>query len=612
MITTTGKSIIAKYLIDQAPSYASYIAVGCGLNPETTSYTINNRALSGTSMILTTTANHSILEGDRVFISGLGPLFDGSRIVASVTSNTITITTTAIPATTAIVHSTPSAGFATATTGTTAHGLSVGDVITITATTEFNNTDIVISATTSTTFTFPDASTTNGADVAGTVSIDAPHSGTVNLDFSVKQNLDFEMFRVPIISRSYGIDENGVSQIIFSGELPTQERYYMTEAGVFSAGSNPIAVASDSRMLHTFSSIENWEYHDSIGTAAIVSPSNGIAPAATYGGTSYPISAVISPNLDAPLASGVIPRSFLIDNTDGIFSSIDRTALQHREQPRMLKNSIAVFGNMSSINRAATTWTATDQPHIHLTNQTYPMDINSSSDEMVLAFSIIKRYAGDSDPTNVYIMVEFSSEENDANQAYAKMQIELSSTDFSTNNGYYYFVKRKTLSDLLKSSNFTWENVKIAKVYTQAVPATRSISNKALTGNVATITTSAAHYVAVGDTITVAGVDATFNGTYTVTAINESARTISYSKTATNVGTTAVSPAGTLTRDGQSIFIALDGLRFENNFDMDANPLYGMTAYSPIKNIDGEPALKDVNSKNLIDIKINLGLTAGA
>jgi hypothetical protein len=59
------------------------------------------------------------------------------------------------------------------------------------------------------------------------------------------------------------------------------------------------------------------------------------------------------------------------------------------------------------------------------------------------------------------------------------------------------------------------------------------------------------------------------------------------------------------------MFIALDGLRFENNFDMNANPLYGMTAYSPIRDADIKPALKDVNSKNLIDVKLNLGLNAG-
>ena len=33
MITNTGKNILAKYLIGQAPAYASYIAIGCGANP---------------------------------------------------------------------------------------------------------------------------------------------------------------------------------------------------------------------------------------------------------------------------------------------------------------------------------------------------------------------------------------------------------------------------------------------------------------------------------------------------------------------------------------------------------------------------------------------------
>ena len=601
MITTTGKSIIAKYLIDQAPSYAAYIAVGCGTNPKTSSFTVINKQLSTTNITLTTSAAHTLVAGDKVFVSGLGPLFDGARTVANVTSTTVLITTTALPNTTAIVHSTPAIGSARATTGTTPHGLSVGDVITITGTTEFNNTDVVVSAVTSTTFDFPDASTTNGADVAGVITIDAPDSGTITLDFSSKESLDFEMFRVPIISRSYSVDENGLSQIVFSAELPTQERYYMTEAGIFSAGSNPVAVASDSRTLYTFSSIENWEYHNSLGVDPIEAPSGGVAPAATYGGTAYGVSAVLRPDLDP---------AFLLDNTDGIFSTNFRLDLQHKEQPRMLKNSIILAGNMSNIDTGGATWTATGQPHIHLTNQTYPMDINSSSDEMLLAFSIIRRYAGDDNPTSVYIMVEFSSEENDETQAYAKMQIELSAADFASNGGYYYFVKRKTLADLLRSANFSWENVRIAKVYTEVLPTTRTITTKALTSNVATITTSAAHYVAVGDTVVVAlsTPDAVFDGSHTVTAVNETARTISYVKEASNVGSTGAS--GTLTRDGQSFFIALDGLRFENNFDMAANPLYGMTAYSPVKDSSNKPALKDTNSKNLIDLKINMAVGA--
>jgi hypothetical protein len=73
---------------------------------------------------------------------------------------------------------------------------------------------------------------------------------------------------------------------------------------------------------------------------------------------------------------------------------------------------------------------------------------------------------------------------------------------------------------------------------------TASVNNKALTSNVATLTTTAAHGFAVGMTVEVSGVDATFNGSYTITAVTST--TFSYAKTASNVTSTAVSPVGTV------------------------------------------------------------------
>ncbi len=61
---------------------------------------------------------------------------------------------------------------------------------------------------------------------------------------------------------------------------------------------------------------------------------------------------------------------------------------------------------------------------------------------------------------------------------------------------------------------------------------TATITNKALTSNVATLT-AANHGFAVGFQVEVSGVDATFNGTYTITAVTTN--TFSYAKTATNV-----------------------------------------------------------------------------
>jgi hypothetical protein len=76
-----------------------------------------------------------------------------------------------------------------------------------------------------------------------------------------------------------------------------------------------------------------------------------------------------------------------------------------------------------------------------------------------------------------------------------------------------------------------------------------SVSNKALTSNVATLTTSAVHGLAVDDQVWVEGVDATFNGKYTVTGV-PTTTTFTYAKTASNVSSTAVSPVGKVNKVG--------------------------------------------------------------
>ena len=76
----------------------------------------------------------------------------------------------------------------------------------------------------------------------------------------------------------------------------------------------------------------------------------------------------------------------------------------------------------------------------------------------------------------------------------------------------------------------------------QDVGTTFSITNKTLTSNVATLTTSVAHKFQYGQKITISGVDATFDGTYTITApvsYSTTATTFSYAKTAADVASQA-------------------------------------------------------------------------
>jgi hypothetical protein len=73
---------------------------------------------------------------------------------------------------------------------------------------------------------------------------------------------------------------------------------------------------------------------------------------------------------------------------------------------------------------------------------------------------------------------------------------------------------------------------------------TNTVTNKALTSNVATLTTGTAHSLAVGDIVVVGGVDATFNGTQVVASV-PTTTTFTFEKTNANVTSAAVSPAGT-------------------------------------------------------------------
>jgi hypothetical protein len=71
---------------------------------------------------------------------------------------------------------------------------------------------------------------------------------------------------------------------------------------------------------------------------------------------------------------------------------------------------------------------------------------------------------------------------------------------------------------------------------------TKAVSNKALTSNVATLTTSTTHGFAVNDIVVVSTVDATFNGTYVVKAV-PTTTTFTYDKVAANVTSTAIAGA---------------------------------------------------------------------
>jgi hypothetical protein len=74
----------------------------------------------------------------------------------------------------------------------------------------------------------------------------------------------------------------------------------------------------------------------------------------------------------------------------------------------------------------------------------------------------------------------------------------------------------------------------IGEYSTTVSTITKTVSNKALTSNVATLTTSTTHGFAVGDYVVVSSVDATFNGTYVIASV-PTTTTFTYAKTNANV-----------------------------------------------------------------------------
>lgn len=80
-----------------------------------------------------------------------------------------------------------------------------------------------------------------------------------------------------------------------------------------------------------------------------------------------------------------------------------------------------------------------------------------------------------------------------------------------------------------------WGETGLRPSYDVFIKFNFDIEHKSLTSNVASIVTKELSNIAVGDTITVSGIDSTFNGVHKVTGVVPSTKTIRYNKIATDV-----------------------------------------------------------------------------
>lgn len=275
-------------------------------------------------------------------------------------------------------------------------------------------------------------------------------------DYSAKSSLDFEMFRVPIISRGF-VNEDGIDKIVLTAELPTEERYEITEIGVFSAASNPVAGSFDSKTVYSFADTDSWLYQP-LGSAAI------------------DIESVYEP-LDGTTENGVINQTLNVFATNAdnrIFTQSDRVA--RNERCRFLNNIIAIVGNDSTLttNSLGHIEASPSSKYIRLNETSVDFTKNSPLDQLKLAFSVVsKSPSPNTVPDNVKILIEFLHTGTTGGQEYAKFEVNIDdagylagvSTDKRNLASNRYIVATKALKDLNKSDNFDWREVSVAKIY---------------------------------------------------------------------------------------------------------------------------------------------------
>ena len=279
-------------------------------------------------------------------------------------------------------------------------------------------------------------------------------------EYSLKKSLDFEMFRVPIISKGY-INENGLTKLVLTAELPTEERYEITEVGVFPAQSNPSAGSFDSKNFFLFNQNEGWKLQGSDEIPSVY------APLDTSGNNVITGEYIVN----GTLASTPI---FHTNADNRIFT--DDTRISRNERCRFFNNMIMVVGNSSTLSYSALQGvSAMSGSYIEKSGTSFSFSKNSPTDKIKLAFSLINK-DGEStaNPDNLKVLVKFFSSTNP--QEYASFAVDIDDETFSTEGNApeikdfsenRYFIVSKEIQNLYYTSGFNWSTADTARVYAQ-------------------------------------------------------------------------------------------------------------------------------------------------
>jgi len=460
MITSKGNQIISKYLLGQTPEYAAYLAVGVGATPLDFDE-FDNSLPSKKSMDF---------EAFRIPVLSKGLVSDTLTFDLTnweVLSNVVTITTSSN------------------------HGAKVGDEIEV---------DFV----------------TGNDSKEGLFTVTFVTQDTISYEQTISASA-----WVPNSSfNDYATVSYRRERIVFKGELPTNQRYEMTEIAVYPAANNTLAANYDSRIVAGFLTTEGWTYHDvspslveSDNTIPFVTTSiadtSGVIGSATF--------------LD-PVSASVADALFINSNNEAL-TFFER--LERYEPTRFYNRCLVVPGDMTSFSDDNMTLVG-KQRYIFTNSIRLDLNENSPDDVIKFALSVISSdLVAVTPPSKVRLRFEFLDSLSGDSAVATEL---LTSGDLSAGR---YKILSKQLKDFDLGTNFSWGRIDGIVIYAETLD---SLGN--------------------------------YDGSY----------------------------------------IAFDGIRVDN--ENTENPLYGMVAYSRLKNnfSEGYPILKAENSQGYIEYRLGVNI----
>lgn len=271
-----------------------------------------------------------------------------------------------------------------------------------------------------------------------------------------KETLDFEAFRVPISAKGF-VNEDGIEKIVFKAEMPTEQRYQISEVGFYPSDSNSVAGAYDSKSLSVFTPTESWVLYSTDSSSNVL--------------------AITSDSVLADASANIVVDdiAYYIQSDSTIFDNESRKSRQ--ETPRYYTNALAVSGSSSYI----TSGFVIDAASYRLENATVSFNLsqNLPTDQIKLALSVIsKNVSNDTSPEYVRVVMDFVNNLPglDLESPKARLSVSIPSSDFtvldtgqSPDPYNRYQVITKTLSDFVLDDTFSWANINLVRLYACAV-----------------------------------------------------------------------------------------------------------------------------------------------